>query len=343
MCAMMVSMVDSQRRSVTIREVAKRAGVAISTASRALSGGSASQRTREKVERAAQELSFVPNVSAQRLSSGRSNVVAIVVPESPDFIFADSFVTGVISHLAISLTKFHLQPFLDLSPLSDTDGFTQRLEMSGAEGLVIISAHQSKTLKNVLKTIDKPIIFIGKPAGLSSYPFVDVDNYRGGALAAECFISKDRNKVAVISGPVDMLAPRNRTAGFVDTLRQHDIEPLAIEAGTFERSSGALAMHSILERSPEVDAVFAHSDEMAAGALQALTARGKKVPADVSIIGFDNFKLAHSLTPQLTTIAQPLDQLAKGAAVMLEERLRTGKWGVKQQIYDVQLVHRESV
>lgn len=332
----------SERRNATIRDVAELAGVAVSTASRALGGGSASKRTREKVMKAAEALRFVPNVSAQRLSSGHSNVVSIVVPESPGFLFADSFITGVISRLAVSLSRLDCQPFLALTPFDDNSGLGRLLDRSGAEALVVTSVHYSEDFIRLLEALDLPTVFIGRPIDAASYPYVDVDNYQGGVLAAERLVAKGHRHIAMLSGPADMRAPRERASGFQDALSQYGMICAAVRHGGFEREGGATAMQAVLDECPDVDAVFAHSDEMAAGAMQTLAAAGRRVPDDVAVIGFDDFRVSRSLTPTLTTVAQPLDQLAEGAVGMLDERLRTGEWGVRRKVYDVRLVERQS-
>ena len=127
--------------AATIRDVAKLAGVAVSTASRALGNGSASEKTRLKVQRAAEALNFVPNPAAKQLTSGKSNIVAIVVPEEPEFMFHDAFVSGMVSQLATSFASVQLLPFLVLTAPHDAQGFLKLLRGSGASGIVVTSFH----------------------------------------------------------------------------------------------------------------------------------------------------------------------------------------------------------
>ena len=138
---------------VTIRDVAQRAGVAVSTASRALSGGSASEATRRKVQEAAEALHFVPNPAARRLTGGHSNVVALVVDEPTDFLFRDDFLAGILGQLSMSLARENLLPFLILAEPDNAKGFEQLLQRSGAEGVVVASFHEGRKFADMLKRL----------------------------------------------------------------------------------------------------------------------------------------------------------------------------------------------
>lgn len=329
--------------TVTIREVAKLAGVAVSTASRALGNGSASAKTRLKVQQAAEALHFVPNQAAKQLTLGRSNIVAIVVPEEPDFVFRDAFVSGIVAQLATSLAAVQLLPFLVLTKPHDAQGFLHLLKSSGAAGVIVTSFHYSKSYATALKDCGKPIVFIGKPNPSMNYPYVDVDNYQSGHDAGALLYDKGHRRIAVIAGPDDMQASKHRTKGIVDALHFHNLEPVAILSGEFSDAHGEAAMHRILLEHPDVNGVFAHSDQIAAGALRALSDEGKQVPKDIALIGFDDFRVAEATTPRLTTFAQPLADMASAATRMLFERLESGVWKQRAMLFPAQMIERDSV
>ncbi|MCH4209513.1 LacI family DNA-binding transcriptional regulator [Bifidobacterium sp.] len=333
------------QQAVTIRDVARKAGVAVSTASRALGEGSASPATRSKVRQAARELHFVPNMAARQLTSGRSNIVAIVITESPDFAFRDAFISDIVSRLMGSFSKANLLPFLVLIAPTDADGFIRLLRNSGAEGMVVVSFHYSKRFATIIKASGKPTVFVGKPPVGMNYPYVDPDQIQGGYLAGQLLVSRGRRHIAFIEGPVDMQSPAGknlRTEGCVMALKEASLEPVAILPGPYSFEHGIEAMAAILDAHPTVDGVFAQSDQIAAGALHALHQRGKRVPQDVAVIGFDDFHIASATSPRLTTVAQPLTQLAQAATDMLIHRLATGEWKTTVQIFPVTLVTRES-
>jgi DNA-binding LacI/PurR family transcriptional regulator len=329
---------------VTIRDVANRAGVAVSTASRALGNGSASAATRQRVRQAAEELHFSPNSAARRLSSGRSGVVALAVPEPTPFIFGDPFISGMISRLSLAFAQRGLLPFLALTNPDDAEGFKSLLDRVGADGLVVLSYHQSNRVAEVIHHYRKPQVFIGRPPHGSSVPYVDVNNRAGGYLAGQRLIEIGRSRIAVIAGPEDMTAPSDRTEGITQALQEAGLSPVVVLQGPFSTDSGYAAMHRILEDFPDIDAVFAESDEIAAGAMQAIAmcSRHIRIPQDLAIIGFDDFRLAKALSPKLTSIAQPLDDMANGAAQMLQDCLKDGVCRDRSKIFDVQLKPRDT-
>lgn len=333
---------ESNKTVVTIRDVAKRAGVAISTASRALSGGSASESTREKVRRAAEELQFVPNLSARRLTGGRSNVVALVVDEPTDFLFRDDFIVSILGQLSVSLAYRSLLPFLVLVSPGDIRGFEELLNKSGAEGIVAVSFHEGESFSKVLRSLEKPIVFIGTPPKDLKCPFVDVDNYDGGYQAGRRLVERGCRQLAVIEGPKDMPTPKERTSGFLAALAEDGLEPTMVCSGSYEMENGLSSMEHILSEYPNVDGVFAHSDKIAAGALRVLDRAGKRVPDDVAIVGFDDLQAARLLNPPLTTLSQPLNTVAEAATEMLSYRLEHGVWRVTSQRFPVHLTIRKS-
>ena len=209
---------------VTIRDVAQRAGVAVSTASRALSGGSASEATRRKVQEAAEALHFVPNPAARRLTGGHSNVVALVVDEPTDFLFRDDFLAGILGQLSMSLARENLLPFLILAEPDNAKGFEQLLQRSGAEGVVVASFHEGRKFADMLKRFDKPTVFIGSPPKGFKCPYVDVDNYDGGYQAGKLLVERGCRHIALIEGPRDMPTPKERTDGFRAALKEQGLE-----------------------------------------------------------------------------------------------------------------------
>lgn len=329
-------------KSITIRDVAQRAGVAVSTASRALGGGSASLETKKRVLAAAKELNFYPNAAARRLTSGHSNVVALIVDEPTKLLFQDDFLVGILGQLSYSLSEVNLLPFLLLSSPDNEDAFSQLMTKSGADGVIVASMHEGRPMAEYLEKFGKPMVFIGRPPAPLKCPYVDVDNFDGGYLAARHLVERGCRNIAMIEGPKDMPTPRERSAGFMSGMHEMHMEPIVVCSGNYDMMSGQKCMEQILARHPKVDGVFAHSDKIAAGAIHSLHAYGRSIPQDVAIIGFDGLQIADLLTPQLTTLVQPLGDMADAATSMLQYRLQTGHWKVKSQRFPVQLAVRES-
>lgn len=308
----------SSEQTITIREVAQAAGVSISTASRALGEGSASRATRKKVRDAALALGFIPNVAARQLSTGKTNTVAILVAEQTDFIFNDPFLSMLVSQLSISLSINGLQGFLLLADPSDPATFSTMIRRTGVDGVIVASYHQSTALQTALRGLSLPVVFVGRPPDeFADYPYVDVDNFRGGCDAANRILEIGRTHIAQIGGPEEMNAAIDRAAGFSSVLRRAGITLVADKFGAFSVEHGQQAMEAILRDHLNVDAVFAHSDQIAAGVMSAIFEAGLRVPDDIAVVGFDDSALAKVTNPQLTTLRQPVGDMAQLAAEMI--------------------------
>lgn len=332
---------DMRPEVITIKDVARVAGVSISTASRALGDGSASRATRDKVRKAARDLGFVPNMAARRLSSGKTNTVAIMVAERPDFIFTDTFLSMLVSQLAVSLSTKGLLGFLLLADPSDPDDFSMLVHRTGVDGVIVASFHKSMQLEESIRSLRVPVMFVGRPSQeLVDYPYVDVDNIRGGCDAADRLASLGRNRIVEIAGPRGMSSVEDRDSGFTSQLARRGLTVLDRTYGPFTSDSGRKSMESILARTPHVDAVFAHSDGIAAGVMLELAHKGLSVPDDVAIVGFDDSALAKITNPPLTTLRQPVGDMAQAAASMMGEILGERRAVVTKQLFHAPLVVR---
>jgi DNA-binding LacI/PurR family transcriptional regulator len=173
---------------------------------------------------------------------------------------------------------------------------------------------------------------------------VDVDNRQGARKAVEHLLAGGRRMVATISGPLDMPVGIDRLAGYRDaTGEAFGVSDATLEAaGDFTQESGAKAMSRLLTKRPDLDAVFAASDLMAAGALSALTAAGRRVPEDVAIVGYDDSPLASSTHPQLTSVRQPIEEMGREVARLLVEAVEGTDRVQRRVILATELVKRAS-
>ncbi|MEE1295855.1 MAG: LacI family DNA-binding transcriptional regulator [Bifidobacterium sp.] len=328
--------------TVTIRDVARMAGVAVSTASRALGNGSASEATRRKVLDAARQLNFVPNAAARSLPGGQSNTVAIVIDEPADTLFEDEFIVTLLGRVSVALASRELLPFLVLASPEDTEGFTRLLNASGADGVIVASMHEGHAIGQVLREFGRPMVFIGNPPAGMGRHYVDVDNREGGYQAGRCLVERGCRRIAVIEGPKDMTTPRERTEGFKAALRAEGLEPVMSVSGPYTMASGEKGMRKLLAAVPDLDGVFAHSDKIASGAMRVLLENRRAIPDDVAVVGFDDLQVAAMLTPPLTTVAQPLEAVAENAAELLKDYLDTGVWKFSSIRLPAPLVRRQS-
>src|SRR3989454_6605308 len=275
------------RTAATLDQVARAAGVSRATASRVFSGNlRVSEEARRSVESAATRLGYVANSAARSLAAGRSESVGVVVPEPGSGHFLDPLLSRLLRGIGEELSASGLQMVL-FSPQSPAD--VQRLEQSVVGGhvdaVLMLALHESDTLPARLHARGIPIVFGGRPPQAQEVSFVDVDNHGGGRAATEHLIKQGRRRIAHIAGPDHSAAARARLAGFREAMWIAGLRSDFVDYGDLDRDGGELAMGRLLATADDIDAVFAASDAMAAGAMWALQVLGRRVPDDGAGIG----------------------------------------------------------
>ncbi|MEV6329212.1 LacI family DNA-binding transcriptional regulator [Streptomyces sp. NPDC051909] len=307
------------RRQPTLDEVAELAGVSRSVASRALNNAPhVSRAKREAVERAVRRLGYVPNPTARALATRQTGAAALVVSGEDPSIFADPFFAQVIVGASAALEDADLHLMLCLAASDRGRRRVERLLRSkGADGVMLMALREDDPLARMAQEAEMPVVFGGRPVGVDPRWYVDVDNVGGARAATEHLLSAGRTRVATICGRLDTEAGRARYRGYRDAMLAAGLEPYPAEAGDFTESGGAAAMAALLANHPDVDGVFAASDNMGAGALRTLREAGRSVPGDVAVVGFDDLAVARFADPPLTTVHQPVDGLGREMARML--------------------------
>jgi DNA-binding LacI/PurR family transcriptional regulator len=312
-------MTDVPRRQPTLDEVAERAGVSRSVASRALNNAPhVSRDKREAVQRAIRELGYVPNPTARALATRQAGAAALVVSGETPSIFADPFFATVIVGATAALEDADLHLMLCLAA---TDRGRRRLgellRARGVDGVMLMAVRENDPVLHIVGEAELPVVFGGRPVGFEPPWYVDADNVGGARQATEHLLGRGRRRVATICGPMDAQVSRARHRGYREAMLLADREPLAPACGDFTEPGGAAAMAELLRRHPDVDGVFAANDNMAAGALRALRRAGRAVPRDVAVVGFDDLDIARTAEPPLTTVRQPIQALGHEMARML--------------------------
>ncbi len=328
----------------TIRQVAALAGVSRATASRVINGGQlVSPSTREAVEAAIAELGFSPNPAARSLVTRRTGSVALVVPEPNSRLLTDPFFGSIINGLTLALEESDLQVVLIVARSgASTDRVARYLTTGHVDGAVVASHHRDDVLNRMLFDAGLPCVFIGRPLDVPRAHFVDMDNSAGARLATEHLISSGHRRIGTVAGPGDMIAGIDRLTGWRDALQDAGLVADAVEYGDFTARGGAAAMARLLDAHADLDAVFVASDLMASGALTQITTRGLTVPDDVAVVGFDDIGVAETTDPPLTTVAQPLGEMAQRAGRLIEALLSDGDVGDGPTIFEARLTVRES-
>ncbi|MFJ1699971.1 LacI family DNA-binding transcriptional regulator [Streptomyces sp. NPDC088252] len=311
----------------TLEAVAALAGVSRATASRVVNGGAGvRQPLVEQVRRAIEELGYVPNHAARTLVTRRNGAVAVIIDEPEFRIFSDPFFSQQIRGISRELNAYDSQLVLLLVEGSgDFDRVARYLAGGHVDGALAFSLHTDDELPAIIRRFQVPTVYGGRPgrpgaASELAVPYVDCDNRGGAAEAVRHLVSLGRRRIAHIAGPRDQTSALDRVDGYRDVLPGSD--PALLVEGDFTVEGGARAMARLLERRPDLDAVFAANDLMASGALRVLHEHGRRVPQEVALVGFDDMvSIAESTEPPLTTIRQDVEGMGRLMVRMLMRQL----------------------
>ncbi|KAB2373471.1 LacI family DNA-binding transcriptional regulator [Actinomadura sp. LD22] len=327
----------------TLEEVAARAGVGRGTVSRVVNGSPrVSERARQAVLKAIDELGYVPNRAARTLVTRRTDTVALVVAESDQRLFGEPYFAGIIRGISNGLGDTGLQLLLALarSP-AEYARLEHYLTTQHVDGVLLTSLHAEDPLPAKLEANGVPTVLGGRPPGLSPVSYVDVDNRLGAREAVGHLIAGGRRRIATIAGPQDMGVGIDRLAGYREALGEAGL-PEYVAFGDFGEATGIAAAERLLAGEPAVDAVFAASDPMALGTLRVLRRLGRRVPDDVAVIGFDDSAAAPLADPPLSSVHQSPEEMGVAMARLLVSRIRGEAVADPVVIMRPHLVLRES-
>jgi LacI family transcriptional regulator len=300
------------RGSITIRDIAREAGVSPSTAARVLAGSpNVTAAHRAAVLRVAERLDYRPNVLARQLASGRSGAIGVLVQD-----LSNPFYSLVVRGIEMGLQgSGHYPLFANCGDHREVEHALSLLLSHRVDGLVVLGGQSGEDeLRRLAERL--PLVFVSRSiAGLEDRS-VDIANLRGAHEATRHLVALGHRRIAHVSGPAWHRHAIDRRSGYEQALAQAGIEldPSLVVEGDFEEASGAQAVDALLGARLEFTALFAANDQMAMGAMAALTRYGLRVPADVSVVGFDDLRFAAFLAPPLTTVRQPALQIGLAAA-----------------------------
>ncbi|MEQ8143296.1 LacI family DNA-binding transcriptional regulator [Streptomyces sp. OP7] len=305
----------------TLEAVAARAGVSRATVSRVVNGfDGVREPLAERVRRAVDELGYVPNQAARSLVTRRHDAVAVIVAEPETRVFADPFFARQLRGISKELTAHDNQLVLLLTEDRDDHARVGRYLAGGhVDGALVFSLHIDDPLPGLIQRAGLPTVFGGRPhwnGGGDAVRYVDTDNRGGARDAVRHLLGLGRRRVAHITGALDQTSAVDRLDGFRDVMA--DPDPRLVVEGDFTAASGERAMRELLRHRPDLDAVFAGNDLMAAGALRALREHGRRVPEDVAVVGFDDMlPIAEQTEPPLTTVRQDIEDMGRLMARLL--------------------------
>ncbi|CAM5464009.1 HTH-type transcriptional repressor PurR [Streptomyces tendae] len=216
------------------------------------------------------------------------------------------------------------------------------LRQGGADGALVVSTHPDDPLPALLAGAGLAAVLFARPGRPVPLSHVDLAHRDGGRLAAEHLLERGCGRIATVTGPLAVAASQERLAGFRDTLARHGHPYVPVAEGGFTVDSGMAAMTSLLAEHPDTDGVFTANDLMAQGAVQVLRDRGRRVPQDVAVVGFDDSGVAVTCRPRLTTVRQPVEEMAAAMARLLDDHITGARTEPTSLIFDPELVVRDS-
>lgn len=333
-------------RGATLDGVAREAGVSRATVSRVVNGSpKVSPDVRRAVERAVARLGYVPNPAARSLVTRRSDSVGLIITEPASRLFDDPFFPRLLRGISAELSSRSLQLVLLMPEDDDAEQRLERYLGAGhVDGVLLVSLHGDDPLPAHLQARGVPMVIGGRPpAGVSS-SYVDVDNREAARSAVRHLAGLGRQRIATITGPQDMGAGVDRLEGYLDGLAEVGLsrDERLIANADFTYEGGVTAMRRLIKAAADLDAVFAASDLIAAGALSVLRSLGRDVPGEVAIVGFDDSPLAAATEPPLTSVRQPIEEMGRELVRLLAETLARPNRANRSVLLSTELVRRSS-
>lgn len=329
---------------VTITDVSRRAGVSRSTVSRVVAGnGYVSESKRKAIERAIADLGYRPNTLAQALRSNRSNVIGAVLVDVGTPYFSN-MIYGVQR-----ATRGAGKALMVSSGYADQDQEARaviELVDRSCDGIVLyLERPMREDVVEILRRSRIPVVSIGRDFCPVSRGSVVLDNIGGASAAMRHLLEQGHRDIVYLSGQPDFGDTVARMEGIALALGEYGLsmQDITVVPGIFHQDFGYEATRRLINEGHPFTAIFAGDDDMAAGVLLALRDAGRRVPEDVSVIGFDDAFHARHMWPPLTTIRQPVDELGERAASLLLELLASPGAGPLQTIVHTDLVVRSSV
>ena len=331
------------KKSVTISKIAREAGVSVSTVSRVLNNKpDVLAETRERVLEVIDTYHFQANAYAKGIVQKKSHTIAMVIAHDVEYVFMNQYFSEVMRGGILETQRrgYFVLSLYCKSILEAMSAFQQQR----VDGILLISptAEHEEAAENFVKN-DVPVVSAGAFPNLNMIPCVKLDDYEGASAAMEHLLSQGHRRIAYIGGPGKVPSTEDRNRAYLDKMRVYGSP---VTPGMFQKSDGMIAPSDMVDRIlrdvPDVTAIFAGSDYLAIGVINALQSRGLRVPEDISVVGFDDVPMSSQIVPKLTTVRQYGDRKGALAASMLIDWIESGEMPESITI-KTELVIRDSV
>jgi LacI family transcriptional regulator, sucrose operon repressor len=296
-----------------IHDVARIAGVSPTTVSRVLNNrGYISEKTKEKVYKAMEEINYFPNDLARSLFHKRTNLIGLIIPNSSNPFFGELafHIESICSSLGYKLLLCN-----SLNRIDKEEKYLEMLIRNQVDGVIAVTYNRG------ILNYDKqnlPVVAIDHYLS-KTIPVVGSDNYAGGKKATEFLIMKGCQHIIHINGPIELETPANlRRKAYEDVMKEHGRLPITYEIPAHKSNQEVIS--KLFDEHPDVEGIFASDDLIAASVIAESKKRGKEIPTQLKVVGYDGTETVQALLPELTTIQQPIDLIAKTAInILLKE------------------------
>lgn len=337
---------QARPRRVTLRDIADRVGVTPSAVSMALGGsGRIGEETRATIQAAARELGYVPSSAARALRNQVAGTIALIVPTTASHVFGHSYFMHVLEGTS-SVANEHDVRLLVSTNAEYEHGlaaYERVIRSRSADGAILTSAAIDDPTVERLIDSGLPVVMIGTFPHLPGAFTVGVnDRTASRAITEHLIVAHGRTRLLHLAGTLDHQTGVDRRDGFVDALRAHGLGHCAVREGDLGEASGFELVCALGDGIRDYDGIVAANDDMAFGASRALRAGGVDVPAEVAVVGFDDFGLARVTTPSITTVRVPAQLLARTATEKLFDLMNGDRGGWQRREIGVEMVLRQS-
>lgn len=321
----------------SIRDVARLAGVSPSTVSRVMNGtANVNDEKVKRVQQAIQETGFRPNELARMLYRKSSNIIGVIVPNIENPFFSE------IARSIEEESYKHGYRILLCSSNDDTEKEQINIQMlvrMKADGIILMTNSTTRDYANII--VDVPVVVVDRRVVMGNeVAYIQADHYEGGRLALKHLVECGCRSIVCMRGPLELTSGRDRYRGYEAAAKENGIRIQVVDAG-YSFKDGDEATEILLREYPDVDGIIAPNDMVALSVYKNLFRRGIRVPQDIQLIGFDDIPLAELLTPELTTIEQPIRTMGRMAVEIIVKNSE-GEPFEKDNILPVKLVRRET-
>ena len=338
----------NKRQPITIKEVAEKAGVSQMTVSRVLNKQKlVKESTRERVEAAIAALNYRPNLMARGLAGGKSKLIGLAY-YNPSPSYLSALLVSALKHCRDLGHHLVIEDLSDIEDDLDTSSIVKRLSTIRLDGLILTPPLSGNSaLLKLIHELGIPTVLLGNTNPGASQSSVVFDDMAAAYTMTEHLIRRSHRRIGFIRGPLEHPSSRQRQEGYEKALADHGIAPdkSLIYEGDYTFRSGMASGDQLLDNAEPPTAIFASNDDMAAGVIAAAQRRSLQIPAQLSVVGFDDTAIAAAIWPRLTTVRQPIAEMAEASVDIISD-ITSADWNgeaVDEVNTNIQIIERESL